>query len=121
MLIRKIVQVNENKYGYEETRISSNGDGQAPSVHSQVTMLSLFDLHEKVGVYEDRIRRIHRPIPHVVGFSLYFRKNQGASAHLSITENTLWKASEESWAEWWQTVNDRRDIARYMRRRWWRN
>ena len=101
ILVRKIIQLNENSYGYEETRITRQGEGKLPTVHSQVTKLSLFNLHEHVGKQEMTIRKMHRAIPHVVGFSLYFRKTGFGPNHLSITENTLWKASQESWAEWW--------------------
>jgi len=118
VLVRKIVQINENSYGYEETRITRQPEGKLPSVHTHLTKLSLFDLHEKVSKAEMKLRRMHRPMPHVLGFSLYYRKTGFGQNHLSIVENTLWKSTGESWAEWWQTCNDRRDMSRYLRRRW---
>lgn len=120
VLIRKIIQINETTYGYEETRITKNAEGK-PSVHSQVSKLHGWNLHEQVSNQEAIMRAMHRALPNVIGFSLYYRKTTSGINHLSVVENTLWKASQISWGEWWQTLNDRRDLSRYLMRRWEQN
>ena len=41
-----------------------------------------------------------RPLPHAMGFSLYYRDNKVKSnEHLSIVENTLYKATLGNWRE----------------------
>ena len=36
-------------------------------------------------------RLMHRPTPNSLGFSLYYRKTDSGTNHLSIVENSLWK------------------------------
>ena len=64
---------------------------------------------------------MHRPMPNLIGFSLYYRKTNSGINHFSIVENTFWKKSELAWADWWATWNDRRDLSKYLRRRWVQN
>ena len=64
---------------------------------------------------------MHRAMPNVIGFSFYYRKCDMGFNHMSIVENTLWKANKLSWADWWQTYKDRRDIKAYVKGRWMMN
>ncbi len=69
VLIRKIIQINETTYAYEETRISRD-----QTVHTTLTKIAGFDMNEKLHVSEIALRNSHRAMPNVIGFSLYFRK-----------------------------------------------
>ena len=53
--------------------------------------------------------------------SLYYRKTESGTNHLSIVENTLWKPNVGTWMQWWSDWKDRRDLSRYMRLRWMMN
>ena len=116
VLIRKLIQINTNTYAYEETRITRHSDGREPDVHTTLTKCEGFNLKEKVGVKEHNIRQMHRPMPNALGYSLYYR---GSCKHLSIVENSIWKASAQTWREWWQNLADRRDMSTYLYLRWY--
>jgi hypothetical protein len=47
VLIRKIVQLNEHTYAYEETRITKN-EGKQPKVHTQMSKLAGVNLRENI-------------------------------------------------------------------------
>ena len=112
MLVRKLVQIGIGSYAYEETRVNRKDGG---SVHTTLTKVHGFDLNEKVSNHELNIRGMHRAMPNVLAYSLYFRPSAG---HLSIVENSLWKTSGTTWSDWWRTVMDRRDMSAYLQRRW---
>ena len=97
LLIRKIVQLKEGSYAYEETTISKNKHNGAPSVHTTMSKLGGFNLEEHLTNSEIQFRGAYRPMPNVVGFSLYHRKTQAGGNHLSIVENTIEKSSGYSW------------------------
>ena len=84
-------------------------------MHTTLTKVHGFDLNEKVSNHELNIRGMHRAMPNVLAYSLYFRPSAG---HLSIVENSLWKTSGTTWSDWWRTVMDRRDMSAYLQRRW---
>ena len=47
MLIRKVIQIGENSYAYEETRLTrSDSKTKAPEVHTVASKLHGFDLKE---------------------------------------------------------------------------
>ena len=48
ILIRKIVQINDNTYGYEETTITKR-EGNKPAVHSKMSRIGDWDLREEVS------------------------------------------------------------------------
>ncbi len=114
-LIRKLVQVNKTTFCYEETRITPTET--VPSVHTQLYRIKGFDVNEELTPEEIQIRGAFRPIPNVMGFSLFYKK-LGLGAHLSIVENSLWKKSGGTWLEWFQDFRDRRDMSTYLRGRW---
>jgi hypothetical protein len=58
-------------------------------------------------------------MPNVMGFSLYYRGLWSGAAHMSIVENTLFKAGGGSWFEWWQDLKDKRDMSKYLKGRWY--
>ena len=72
-LIRKLVQVNKTTYCVEETRITPAETVRKPTIHTQLFRIKDFDLHEKLTPEELQIRGSFRPIPNVLGFSLFFR------------------------------------------------
>ena len=70
MLVRKLVKLDAGSYAYEETRVNRADGG---SVHTTLTKVHGFDLNEKLSNKELNIRGIHRPLPNVMGFSLFFK------------------------------------------------
>ena len=96
-LIRKVVQVNENTYCYEEVRITPGE--KKPTVHSHLYRIKDFDIKEHLTPEEIQIRGAFRPMPNVMGFSL-FAKRTSLGHHFSITENTLLKKAAGTWTEW---------------------
>jgi hypothetical protein len=80
-----------------------------------------FNLKEDLSPQERSIRMRFRPMPNLLAFSLYYRKTAQGANHFSIVENTLWKESGSTWTQWWSDVNSRRDISRYLRKRWLMN
>ena len=119
VLVRKIIELRDGKYAYEETTITPTEQG-VPSVHSTAYKVHMWDLKEEITKKELNTRLLFRPQPNCVGFSLYYRKTEGGTNHLSIVENTLWKPST-TWTQWWNDWKDRRDISRYLRYRWMLN
>ena len=118
MLVRRIIQLSDSTYAYEETRVTRNKESKQPSVHTTISKIAGFDLKENVSAEEASIRGQHRAMPNVLGFSLYYRKTNSGLNHFSIVENSLWKTQGSSWSEWWQNFHDRRDMSRYLRQRW---
>ena len=115
-LIRKLIQVNKNTYCYEETRITPGE--KSPTVHTQLFRIKDFDLKEHLTPEEIQIRGAFRPMPNVMGFSLFYKSLKSGGNHFSIVENTLWKRAGGSWTEWFQDFRDRRDMSAYLRGRW---
>ena len=98
-LIRKLVQVNTNTYCYEETRITPGEKN--PIVHTQLFRIRDFDLHEHLSPEELQIRGTFRPLPNVMGFSLFYKPLlQSGGSHFTIVENTLLKLGSGTWLEW---------------------
>lgn len=119
-LVRKIVQVNPTTYCYEETRITPGE--KDPIVHTQLYRIKDFDLHEKLDPEEIQIRGAFRPMPNVMGFSLFYRPLLKIGGnHFSIVENSLWKKAGGSWLEYYQDFRDRRDMSSYLKGRWFSN
>ena len=116
-LIRKLVQVNQTTYCIEEIRITP-ATMQIPTVHSQMFRIKNFNFHEHVDVKETNIRLIYRPMPNVMGFSLYCRQGATGMPYLTIVENSFFKNSTFKWREWWSDFKDRRDMAAYIKGRW---
>ena len=73
VLIRKVLQISKETYAYEETRIT-RVEGANPTVHSVVYRIKGFDFDEKLSPRELTLRGAFRPVPNVLGFSLYFRQ-----------------------------------------------
>lgn len=114
-LIRKIVQVSPTTFCYEETRITPTET--TPQVHTQLYRIRGFNLDEEITAEEIQIRGAFRPLPNVLGFSL-FSKKLASGSHFSIVENALWKKAPGTWIEWFQDIRDRRDMSAYLRSRW---
>ena len=99
ILIRKLVRVADQTFCYEETRIQ-RVENASPTVHTQIYRLKGFDLDEKVDAYELTMRGAHRPLPNVLGFSVYLRHLPlGNKEWFSLVENTLYKTGG-TWFEW---------------------
>ncbi len=121
VLVRKVIELQDGKYAYEETTITPNAATGVPSVHSTAYKIHQWDLKENVTQKEINTRIAYRPMPNCVAFSLYFRQTEVGTNHLSIVENTLWKPGQGTWRQWWSDWKDRRDLSRYMRFRWMLN
>ena len=114
-LVRKIVQVSPKTYCLEEVRITPV-EGKRPTVHTQIFRLGALDLKENLTPEEIQIRGAYRPLPNVLGFSLYSRDTKSTLGYhyMSIVENSLYKASGSTWAEWFRDLRDKRDMASYL-------
>ena len=75
-------------------------------------------MKEHVSPEENYIRSAHRAVPNVLGFSIFFKPLTEKTNHYSLVENSLNKASDYTWAEWFGDLKDKRDIAAYLRTRW---
>ncbi len=60
------------------------------------------------------MRASFRPLPHAMGFSLYYREFLNSQRQCTIVENTLYKPSKGTWMERWQDFKDRRDMSAYL-------
>ena len=121
VLVRKILKLREGSYAYEETRISKSvEDGNIkPRVHSQVSKIgNEFDLQKHVSNEELNMRGAFRPLPNLIGFSLYSRALDSGLNHVSIIEGSMEKTSGVGWVEWFRDMRDRRDMANYLKMRW---
>ena len=119
VLIRKLVQTSEHVWCFEEARISPSADGAQPSVHTTLHRLGWLDINEKMDQTEVQTRLQFRPMPNVIGFSLFTRPWTGKkSVSWTLVENSLLKQSNYRWAEWFRDLQDRRDIASYLNNRW---
>lgn len=123
ILLRKLIRVADKTYCYEESRASPApiGSGLLPTVHTTTYRVKNFDLKEHVSPEERYIRSAHRAVPNVLGFSMFFKPINPLnpkSNHYSIVENTLTKASDYTWAEWFGDLQDKRNIAAYLKTRW---
>ena len=90
-------------------------------MHTTAYKAHMWDLKEDVPQSEINLRLNFRPQPNIVGMSLYYRKTDNGTNHLSIVENTLWKPNVGTWRQWWNDWKDRRDLSRYLRYRWMMN
>ena len=60
-----------------------------------------FDLNEKLDAFELTMRTAHRPLPNVLGFSVYVKHLPQANKEwFSLVENTLYKTGG-TWFEWY--------------------
>jgi len=122
LLVRKLVQVNDSTWGYEEVTISKNSDPAHAEdvskavVHSRLSRMGNVDLFEVCSEQEKAIRQKHRPHTNLLAYSMYSR-----GSHFSIVENSLWKASGWTWMETFRDFRDRRDLSRYLYWRWTSN
>ena len=119
VLIRKLVQTSDNTWCFEESRISAaTTEGAAPSVHTTLHRLGNTDINEAVSTKENILRLQYRPMPSVIGFSLFTRPwANSTSSSYTVVENSLTKPNMR-WAEWFRDQQDRRDIASYLKLRW---
>lgn len=119
--MKKIIELQDGKYAYEEATITPNPAAGVPTVHSKAYKVHMWDLKEETGAKEVLTRLAFRAAPNCVAMSLYYRKTESGTNHLSIVENTLWKPHVGTWMQWWSDWKDRRDISRYLRYRWMLN
>ena len=118
VLIRKVIKTSDKTWAFEETRVTPNESGN-PTVQTTVSRLGILDLNENINDEEQTKRIVFRPTPNVISFSLFSRPyKSGATSSFSLVENSHTKASYYRWAEWWNDVQDRRDISQYMWLRW---
>ena len=115
-LVRKLVKVGST-YCYEETRITPQQDKKDPSVHIQLFRVKDFDLKESLTPQELQLRGLFRPVPNVMGYSIYYRDGTAKTRSATLVENTLTK-NGGTWLEWFQDLRDRRDMSAYLRIRW---
>ena len=119
VLIRKVIKTSDKTWAFEETRVTPNEEGGKPTVHTTVSRLGLLDLNENISDDELTKRLVYRPTPNVISFSLFSRPYAaGAGSSFSMVENSHTKASYYRWSEWWQDVQDRRDLSQYLWLRW---
>ena len=99
VLIRKIIQANDKTWAFEETTVTpSENEGSPPTVHTTVSRLGGMDMNEDASDDEYILRLRHRPMPNVIGFSLFSRAYQGGkTSNFSIVENTMDKMSAYRW------------------------
>ena len=64
------------------------------------------------------MRGAFRPLPNLIGFSLYLRALDSGFNHVSIIEGSMEKTSGVGWVEWFKDMRDRRDISNYLKMRW---
>ena len=121
VLIRKLVQTSDKVWAFEEARITpSETEGAQPTIHTTLHRLGWQDINEELTEMELSTRLQYRSVPNVIGFSLFSRawSTPGSTAHYSIVENSLSKKSAYRWSEWFRDLQDRRDMAAYLRLRW---
>ena len=121
VLVRKILKLREGSYAYEETTISKamEGDTAKPRVHTQISKIgNEFDLQKHETNRELNMRGAFRPLPNLIGFSLYSRPLSSGLNHVSILESTMEKSSGYGWVEWFKDMRDRRDMSNYLKMRW---
>ena len=76
-----------------------------------------FDLKESLTPEELQLRGLFRPVPNVMGFSVYYRDGNARTRSATLVENTITK-NGGTWLEWFQDLRDRRDMSAYLRIRW---
>ena len=86
ILVRKLFQVQPQLYAYEEVRM----DPLKGTVHSQVHRIR-GDLKEETDNTEEWFRRMYRPTPNLVSYSLFWRDLGEGRKHVSIVEGPYWK------------------------------
>ena len=117
VLVRKLVKADTNTWCLEESTITPRGES-SPTVHTTLMRLGNNDIEEMVSEEEMQLRLLYRPMPSVVGFSLFSRAKQGGStSNVTLVENTFEKAGSR-WLEWFKDWQDRRSLAGYLRMRW---
>ena len=76
------------------------------------------DVRESVSADEHNTRLKYRPLPNVIGFSLFMRAYENSkSGSFTIVENSLHKP-DQRWADWFKDLCDKRDISSYLSYRW---
>merc|ERR1712159_753508 len=92
VLARKLVQTSGNTWCFEESRVTpSEIDGAQPTVHTTLHRLGNVDIKENIDTEENNFRLHFRPMPNVVGSSLFSRALSARSGHFSIIEATVEK------------------------------
>ena len=119
VLIRKLVQTSEKTWCFEESRVTpATSENGLPTVHTTLHRLGGVDVRENVSSEEQELRIKYKPMPNVVGFSLFTRAYQtGSSGSWSLVENSLHKPNQR-WADWMKDLCDKRDISSYLLYRW---
>ena len=119
VLIRKLVQTGDATWCFEESRIAAaKTEGGVPTVHTTLHRLGDLDVKETVDDKEAKLRFAYRPVPNVIGFSLFTRAYENSrSGSFTLVENSLSKPSQR-WADWFADLQDRRDISSYLKLRW---
>ena len=56
VLIRKVLELRDGRYAYEETTITPNKSAGVPSVHTKAYKLHMWDLKEEVTQKELNVR-----------------------------------------------------------------
>tara|TARA_B110000305_G_C18989922_1_gene425636 strand:+ start:37 stop:534 length:498 start_codon:yes stop_codon:yes gene_type:complete len=120
VLVRKLVQISDNKWAFEEARITpSETEGGNPTVHTTLHRLGWFNINEPLTEKELAMRLQYRAVPNVIGFSMFLRPYaSGSRSSFTIVENSLIKGNNYRWAEWFRDLQDRRSIAAYLKMRW---
>ena len=71
ILIRKLLRVNVSTYCLEETRLTPVEGKKEALLHRHLYRIKGFDIQEHITPEELQIRGAFRPIPNVMGFSLF--------------------------------------------------
>ena len=99
MLIKKIVQVSDKVWCFEESRLTP-GELE-PTVHSQIFRMGDVDVREPVDAEEFNLRMCFRAIPNVLAISMFFKNLSKGVNHFSLVENTFEKRGGSTWGEWY--------------------
>ena len=80
-------------------------------------------MNEILPEEEFALRIQYRPVPNVIGFSLFSRASEKGNrlSYFSVVESSLTKTSAYRWVEWFRDLQDRRDVGSYLKYRWMLN
>ena len=120
LLVRKVVQINDGAFVYEESTISKR-ENDKPAVHTQIMRISNWNLYEFVSAQERAVRAKHWASQNFLAFSLYYRKTDSNARHWSIVENSMLKGNGWTWLDAFKDFRDRRDMTAYLKNRWFFN
>lgn len=133
LLIKRVNQVADGKWAYEEIRMGREDSKSVPTLHATMHRLHYWDLYSKFDPREESVKRIFRASPTVVSFSLFYNqvgdhpRNPalsltsmlfgGHGVQYTIVENILHKESQLGFREWFNDLQDKRDMSTYLRNR----